>query len=162
MEEKPMRTQQQALIELCKGWRPFIRRVFLYEWLQDIKRHAEAELLLEGFSNQEAELACHLKKLSLARSEYIFTAAHFAHLKKVFKLSDYMKILQDIRHKEEGFFINGSFVAPDVMREYEGALTSYTTVACIYGWEIKNDEFNGHTQGKALVDELEKIINSEE
>jgi hypothetical protein len=162
MEGTPMRTQQQALTELCKGFRPFIRRAFLYEWLQDINWHAEAALLLEGFSDQHAELIAHLKKFHIARNEYYYSTEYFTHLKKAIKLSDHIKILQDIREKEEGFFMNGIFISPDVMQEFEKAMSAYGTVACIYGWGIDKSEFNGHIKGKALVDELEKIIESKE
>jgi hypothetical protein len=160
MERRPMRTQQQALSELCKGFRPFIRRVFIYEWLEDINWHSEAKILCDGFSDPEAELVGHLKKLHIAKNEYNYSVKHFQEFKESLQLEQYMKVLQDIRQKEGSFFINGCFVSPDVIREFERAMHAYNIVAYIYGWGIHQDEFNGHIRGKAFVDELESIINN--
>jgi hypothetical protein len=159
MEGTPMRTQQQALTELCRGFRPFIRRAFIYEWLEDINWHSEAKILADGFSNPEAELVGHLKKIHIAKNEYNYSVKHFQALKESLKLDDYMKVLQDIRQKEESFFINGCFVSPDVVREFERSMHAYNVIAYIYGWGINRDEFNGNSKGKPFIDELEKIIN---
>jgi len=133
MERRPMRTQQQALTELCKGFRPFIRRAFIYEWLEDINWHSEAAILADGFSNPEAELVGHLRKFNIVKNEFNYSAKHFQELKESLKLEDYMRILQDIRQKEESFFINGCFVSPDVTREFERAMPRLQR-CCLYLW----------------------------
>ncbi|MFZ4770882.1 MAG: hypothetical protein ACOYLO_11940, partial [Ferruginibacter sp.] len=117
---------------------------------------------MEGFSNQHTELICHLKKFHIARNENHYSTAHFNHIKKSLKLGDYIKILQDIRIKGESFFMNEIFISPDVIVEYEKAMNAFSTVAAIYGWGINKEEFNGHIHGKALVDELEKMILAED
>lgn len=157
-----MRTQQQALTELCKNFRPCIRRAFLFEWLKEIDWLKEADLLLDGFSNEHAELIGHLQKFHIAKNEYFYPTERFGYMKDSLKLDEYIKILQDVRQKNESFFINGTFISPKVMAEYDIAIQSSKVFALLFDYGIDKEEFQGHTNGQALVDELETIINNQD